>query len=475
MPERKKINKKKMSDGIRTRKKPAATNPRKPRGEIRPKTLDQKTKPVSSRNIKEGTLERRQKKLTSQRETFTKKKSGEMGVYRKRPSAGGRKKNRFSYTVLLKPLLFILLYGSALFMVFSYFDHTDVVVYPKTHTLKLNEHITAHLHPNYKQLGVNIIALSDTREEELLAQEVVPVKEKARGTIKIFNNYSTEPQRLAPHTRFRSVSGKVFLLGDKGIVVPGKTATGPGTIETVVTAQKPGAEYNIDITDFTLPGFKEAGLNQKYQDIYALSTQEFAGGFIGVKKKLSENDKKKAELRLQQELRERLTQRLLVEKTNKVILVEGSERFLFDELELQNLSTSQVRMRLRGSIFALLVEKKQLEHYLRTTYTPTTHRSDNTLESFSGISFVLPKNQSLDFENFKKTNLLMKLDGRLVWKVDDFFKKSIRGVEKKDLPRLLREFEELEKVQIQIRPFWQSHVSRSLDNISVDPLVKSGF
>ena len=63
-------------------------------------------------------------------------------------------------------------------------------------------------------------------------------------------------------------------------------------------ADEPGPGYNIDLTDFSIPGFKEAGLDKKFADIYAVSTGAMTGGFIGTKKVLSDDQIQKAQVSL---------------------------------------------------------------------------------------------------------------------------------------------------------------------------------
>ena len=80
------------------------------------------------------------------------------------------------------------------------------------------------------------------------------IERRASGKIIVFNNYSTNSQRLIARTRFETLEGKIYRIRD-AVVVPGisdkdgrKT---PGSIEVTVFADEPGEEYNIGYTDFT--------------------------------------------------------------------------------------------------------------------------------------------------------------------------------------------------------------------------------
>jgi hypothetical protein len=102
--------------------------------------------------------------------------------------------------------------------------------------------------------------------------------QKARGTVVIYNNYSTDAQPLVATTRLETSDGKLFRIVN-GIVVPGMTNTDgkkePGAIEASVVADQAGPEYNIDAATFTIPGFKGS---PKYAAFSARSVKAMVGG-----------------------------------------------------------------------------------------------------------------------------------------------------------------------------------------------------
>lgn len=101
---------------------------------------------------------------------------------------------------------------------------------------------------------------------------------KARGTIRIYNDFSRDPQPLVATTRFETGDGKVYRL-TQGVVVPGVSGEGDarkrGMVEASVVADQTGAAYNISPTTFTIPGFKGS---PKFEKFSAESVQAFTGG-----------------------------------------------------------------------------------------------------------------------------------------------------------------------------------------------------
>ena len=121
------------------------------------------------------------------------------------------------------------------------------------------------------------------------------VFQKAAGRITVYNNFSTSPQILVATTRFQTSEGLVFRIL-KTITVPAAVKVGdklkPGEIETEAVADRAGEEYNIEPSDFRIPGFVGS---PKYQGFYAKSFEKFSGGFVGRSSFVSKEDFEKAE------------------------------------------------------------------------------------------------------------------------------------------------------------------------------------
>ncbi|OGF64460.1 hypothetical protein A2661_02880 [Candidatus Giovannonibacteria bacterium RIFCSPHIGHO2_01_FULL_45_24] len=104
--------------------------------------------------------------------------------------------------------------------------------------------------------------------------------QKAQGIVAVFNKSKT-PQVLIASTRLEAPDGKVYRI-PKTIVVSGAKTQGgkttPGVLDVTVVADKPGVEYNLGLSDFTLPGLKGS---PKYELVFARSKTEISGGASG--------------------------------------------------------------------------------------------------------------------------------------------------------------------------------------------------
>ncbi|MFZ2187989.1 MAG: hypothetical protein WAV73_00295 [Candidatus Moraniibacteriota bacterium] len=107
--------------------------------------------------------------------------------------------------------------------------------------------------------------------------------QKAKGKITIYNEFSSSAQPLVATTRFLSDNQKMFRLV-QGVTIPGTTKVGeeikPGVVEAEIVADEAGDSFNIDATNFSIPGFKNSG-NDKSTKIYAKSLSPMTGGGNG--------------------------------------------------------------------------------------------------------------------------------------------------------------------------------------------------
>lgn len=138
------------------------------------------------------------------------------------------------------------------------------------------------------------MTVSATGEKEL--------RDKASGTIKVYNAYSSSPQTLVVNTRFVSEEGKLFRTAETSVVPGAEVEDGkivPSFTTVRVLAAEPGEEYNIDSASFSIPGFKGT---PKYLGFYGKSEKPMSGGKIGTAKVVTEDDYNSARRKIEGDL-----------------------------------------------------------------------------------------------------------------------------------------------------------------------------
>ncbi|MCH8048945.1 hypothetical protein IIC44_02505, partial [Patescibacteria group bacterium] len=196
-----------------------------------------------------------------------------------------------------------------------FFAKADVALWPEVRQVKLLEPIVAEVGREKLNKEERIIP-AHTLTEEKKATRLFPassstIKEnRASGTIRVFNAYTTTPQNLLVQTRFVSEEGKLFRTPAK-ITIPGKTQEQgkmvPGFVDIEVIAAEAGEDYNIEPGNFSLPGLSGSAL---FTVIYGESTEPMTGGSERTVSVVSENDIEKAKNSLIEELTDKIVEDL---------------------------------------------------------------------------------------------------------------------------------------------------------------------
>lgn len=166
--------------------------------------------------------------------------------------------------------------------VLSYFlipHKAEIEIWPKknnitaTTTAIIGRSLNA---PNF--IRGEILEINKTVYRNFIATGKKIKSEKARGIIRVYNNYSAVSQPLLTKTRFVSDDGKLFRSLER-VVVPGTHYEGgklvAGFIDIEVMADQPGSDYNINPSTFSIPGFVGT---PKYTAFYAKSFEPMSGG-----------------------------------------------------------------------------------------------------------------------------------------------------------------------------------------------------
>ncbi|HUD04345.1 MAG TPA: hypothetical protein VMR73_02515, partial [Candidatus Paceibacterota bacterium] len=218
-------------------------------------------------------------------------------------------KPKRSWNKKLIVITVIILVAVIVLLLTTVFAKATVTITPATQTAAVNASLAA-------EQGTTTTSAIDFEPITLTQKETVTVTgtgtkqvdTKATGTIIIFNSYSTATQKLVANTRFETAAGLIYRI-DKSVVVPGETTkagvTTPGSITATVTADQSGANYNIPLSDFTIPGF--AG-EPEFKGFFARSQTVMSGGFSGTVAIISDTDRANAQSTLKSDLKSKLAQ-----------------------------------------------------------------------------------------------------------------------------------------------------------------------
>lgn len=364
----------------------------------------------------------------------------------------------WSMAVLLVVLVFVAL---------SFFNGALISYIPKSGQVSFaNETFTA-AKGTENELIYSLVKLSLDRSLEVPASGEKEISRKAEGTIIVYNTGS-KSQRLRATTRFETPDGKVYQVED-AITVPGKSTVGgvekPGSLEIVVLAETPGEEFNIGLSDFTLPGLEGTSLEKV---VYARSKTAMTGGFVGVEREVSEDDRLKAETELKTILRQELLAEAGAQVPEDFILISSLSDITFENLP-QSLSSSKnsTNVNMRGHLSGVMFQRVELS----TTLTKEkSNLSQGELVDLTGLETLsISFATTTDLSTADEITFSVSGESKVVWETDEVaLRADLLGKSKKDLTGVLSNYQSISQATATIRPFWKRSFPSDGDKISFE-------
>ncbi len=346
----------------------------------------------------------------------------------------------------------------------AFFSKTTLTAFPKQFTVPIENQFQAFKSPKTGELPFKVLTVQKAGSESVPSNGKEDASVRASGQIVVYNDYSAATQRLIRNTRFESSDKKIYRI-DKSVVVPGKTGAGPGSIEVTVYADEPGDSYNIDLTDFTVPGFKGT---PQYSKFYGRSKTPMTGGFVG--KRLTADPSVVAKQRedLQAKLRSELIALAVAQKPEDAEMYDGA--IFVDHSPLQNTdSGTSILIQEQATLHALLFSKNELSRAIATA---------TALSPGEGVALTLADDSTLVFtlaeedinEPWSKESFFFGLAGNahLVALFDgEALKRDLAGKSKSALPTVLSGYQGIEHAEVAFRPFWKQTFPTKVEEIIV--------
>ncbi len=349
------------------------------------------------------------------------------------------------------------------------FASATIEITPKSQDVAVDMKISASLETDIETVKYEVIKLAKTKSVSVPAVGEEVVELKASGKIIVYNNFSTEPQRLIIRTRFESPKGLIYRIPES-IIVPGKTIkdgkTVPGSIEVEVFADEAGEKYNIEKTDFTIPGFKTD--SARYSGFYARSSTDLTGGFIGNKKTVLPADKQTALQKIQSETEGELQKELQSKIPEDLALLQDSIIFKSKELPTKD-EGSSVLLEQEVTAYAITLNTKSLSEKIISEYVASSSEWQNIkaeVQDFSGLKMSgIPENP----ESGEKMDLQISGTAKVRADIDvDAIAQRLINAPKKDAAKLIDEFAGISSITSTLRPIWKQNFPKDIYRLHVE-------
>jgi len=386
----------------------------------------------------------------------------------------GRKPPRRTFSALIKGifLILVILFFAGVISTF-FFQKATLTIWPKTQKLDFKEQVI--IDKNFKQYDflARTIPGEFLQEEKITSLKEIPATgetskdQKAEGTIRVYNAYSTSPQALIANTRFVSAEGKLLRSLDR-INIPGGTYEGgklqPGFVDIKVQADQSGEGYNIGPSTFSIPGFVGT---PKYTAFYGKSFEPMKGGFKGKTSQITKQDLENAEKTLKDKLAQELDLLVKDKTSGKFVLLDGASK---KEMENPIFSAKAgdtgetFTGEIKGTSTYLVFKESDLNNFAKDLILSRISQEQNLKEDSLSINYY-PEN--IDFAG-GKIILNLDLSATIYPNFDkEAFKRDLTGKSLSEVKANLATNSKIDKFNINLWPFWLPIIPSDLQKIKI--------
>ena len=384
----------------------------------------------------------------------------------------------FKKIIIFSSILLLIVIGVFCYLTLS---KAEIEIWPETDVLNVDTKLTVDKSAKEANISTKVIPgqffqRDKTVSETFPATGKTTKEEKAEGTIKVYNAYSTSPQVLVATTRFVSADGKVFRTSAK-VTIPGGTYDKgklvPGEIDVRVIADQTGPEYNISPTTFSIPGF--AGTD-RYTKFYGKSSEAMSGGLKEEASKVTKEDLTLAEDTLTKMAKtgceDLLKSDLQAEETSSVFdyFPDSIQTEITDKISLatSGAEVAEFKSQVKTTCKTLIFKKEDLNEFVLDSISAKVSSGEALYEE------SLKTDYSADTVNLESGKIVMSLNisGKVYNDVDvSGFKTALMGKSLLESKMFLEGQSKITKAVVNLWPFWVRSVPKNENKITFKIIV----
>ncbi|KKU68135.1 MAG: hypothetical protein UX89_C0007G0031 [Parcubacteria group bacterium GW2011_GWA2_47_16] len=338
------------------------------------------------------------------------------------------------------------------------FSLATLVITPQSQKAMVNLDLVAKSKVTSGEIGYTSLNLVRDKEEIIPAESEKLVETRSSGRIIIYNNYSTSAQRLVKNTRFETPNGLIYKIADS-VTVPGRhSAEGdsvPGSVEALVYGETAGDEYNIGLTDFTLPGFKSNP--ERFSSFYARSKTPMTGGKIGKEKTVSDEKMLQARLKLERLLTDELLEEAKKQTPDASVFYDTAYRVEFQPiLSGAVVKGDNVALRERAHLTAFFISEDALVEAVVNNALDDPDADGVHIPDIASLKFEFKNKSKYSSTSVGPIEFNLKGEMLLVWNIDEVkLKGDLINKKKSELSDIITKYPAIVKADVTLRPFWK--------------------
>ncbi len=285
------------------------------------------------------------------------------------------------------------------------------------------------------------------------------IVQKAGGRIAIYNPTSTA-QRLVATTRFESPDGLIFRI-PQTIAIPAGTKDNPGSIESVVSADRPGPDYNIGPTKFTIPGFKGTA---KFDQFYAVSNEPMSGGVIGPSKIVTEGDFSKAREILIKKVKDQILKTLKAQAGDLKVIESADIKLDEPAANVKaGEAAAELKMTVKGAARTLAFREPDIIELVKNKVA-----GEAELDVLEKKLVILYQTPILDSSG-KNMSFTAQVNGVAAARIDlNKIVSDILGSDEEAIRTYFKGLKEVESARVTLTPFWVKRIPRDANKVRVE-------
>lgn len=353
-----------------------------------------------------------------------------------------------------------------LFALSYLFSKAEITIDPMAQDINLNENLSAGVDPGVGDVPFDLIVIPGEEIKNVPATLEKEVEQKAKGTVFIYNTFSSSPQALDIDTRLEGSNGKIYKTETR-TVVPGMAKDGkPGSVEVKIYGSVAGQEYNSTPLDFKIFGFKGT---PKYSKFYARSKGDIVGGFKGKSHVVSKVDKENAIVAVKDALRIKLLKKATDQIPNGFVLLKDAISLDIDDVADVELVSSgdTYPMKIKGTFYGILFEEKKLTKKIAKDTIEKYDDSDVYIPDIQNLTFSL-SNKGVSFKSLKSINFNLSGAIKIVWKTNTSkLASDLLGKSKKDFNQIMSDYPNISSAHLSLSPIWRRSIPDNLDDIKI--------
>jgi hypothetical protein len=351
--------------------------------------------------------------------------------------------------------IFLLIGGYFYYVSFK----TEIVIYPKVEEMRFEEDILVRTVGSIGGGEIRGVVLSerisDQKEFEIEGKRML--EKKAKGEIKVCQDYRDSAVTFVEGTRFISDGGKIFF-ATSGFSLPAKNVDGGCNVVEVIAAQA-GEDYNVPSdSKFALPGLHGTTIYGNVKGVSFLIKEE---GVLKEVPYLDDDTMEKAENQMKEELFVK-GKELLLEKYEEEYFLENESQYSIAVVERDLIEKDEKNFyfKLDVNVKIIAISKKDINDLIsKSLEEGYTWRKDteDIKVSFKRINFE---------EN--EADIFFEFSGEIYEDIDeDYWKREARGIDFSKVKSMIESEINTKDVVVKNKPFGLSKVANSIYRIEI--------